>query len=185
MNGFNEVSFNFYHWEDLDYSARCNHAGYGGKRIPNKIYRIQHQYGQEKNRGPRAPEKPFPDVCSHCAEAMQFVQKHVESITTDNWSSVFSLRNKDVRLVTKGCKSWYVCQRCNFILPEVKGHDLIGYVEKDLNYTRAPVNVSQAGRNLRRLSDDIKGKSWDEKIEVYAKSWSMSRYLTEDYIYEL
>ena len=69
-------------------------------------------------------------------------------------------------------------------MPELESDDLWGYCDEDSGYVRSPVNVSGAGRNLRRLSDDLKGKRWSEKIEIYDGSWVNPRYLADDSYYD-
>jgi len=186
VNGFNEVSFNFYHWEDIDYSARCSNSGYAAKRIVQKMVRMHHDYGQYPNRANRKVEREFKPICSACSDLISYASSNVgvddDSIgivSESQWSSLFDARYPQVKRVDQGRKSWHVCQKCNFIFPCVTPDGNLDYVFGDPEYKTSPIDVSGSGRNLRNLSDDLKGLSWPDKIELYKNSWENPRYLEQ------
>lgn len=176
VNGFNEVNYNFFHWEDIDYSARCRHAGYAGKRIPNKMYRIDHPYGGEANRANRPCERPFKQVCASCEDLFKYVRFHILP-THKQWGDFW--KAKGAKVVTKKGteKEWLVCEKCNFVLPYVDTEDIAEYVTREPQYTRSPINVSGSGRNLEPLAKDMKGLSWSSKIDLYKQSYTNKKYL--------
>lgn len=176
VNGFNEVSYNFFHWEDIDYSARCRHAGYKGKRIPNLMYRIDHPYGQFENRANRPCEHPFKPVCLSCKQLKEYVSFHLIP-THKQWGDFW--KAKGAKVVTKKGtrKKWIVCPECNFVFPYIGTEDIEKYVTQEPDYVKAPINVSGAGRNLEPLVQDMRGLSWDSKIDLYKQSYTDKRYL--------
>jgi len=185
VNGFNEVSFNFFHWEDIDYDARCGHAGYSGKRIPNQMFRIHHQYGSLQNRAKREMELPFKSLCARCEATHSKAVNEIGAVSHPQWVECFSKREGGMGKVEQNGKTWMVCEDCNFIFPALPDDDIVAYASEDKHYKRSPINVSGSGRNLRRLSDDLKGKRWEEKIEIFNASWTNPRYLEEDVEYGL
>lgn len=177
VNGFNEVDFNFFHWEDIDYNARCRNAGFVGKRIPNMVVRIDHPYGHEKNRANRPCEKPFKQPCESCEAMITYVRYHIGTPTHLEWGHLFKSRYSQVRSIKRNQREWVACNKCNFIIPIVNTEDLSEYILKDPNYTKSPANISGSGRNLEPLVQDLKGKNLQQKLEIYEDSWTNERYL--------
>ena len=178
VNGFNEVDFNFFHWEDIDYNARCRNSGFRGKRLSNMMFRIDHPYGLEPNRANRPCEKPFKQPCDSCEDLIHYVRYHIGTPTHKEWGSIFAARHSQVSIVERGFKKWAICNKCNFIIPILDTEDLAEYILRDGNYTKSPINVNGSGRNLQTLIDDLKGKSMATKLQIYEDSWTNERYLT-------
>lgn len=144
------------------------------------MYRINHQYGLEHNRGNRKPELQHKEWCSACQGIHDYVAYHVGPPTYGTWTEGFRL-NPHMKRFGQGYFTWLVCQQCNNVVPEIDGNDVDhDYFQGKIAYKRAPINVSGSGRNMRILREDMKGKSWGDKIELFGKSWTDPKYLHED-----
>ena len=177
VNGYNEVNFNFFHWEDIDYNARCKNSKFHGIRIPNMMVRFTHPYGNESNRANRPCEIPFKTVCDSCAALMTYIHQYIGTPTHIEWGHLFKSRYQQVCSVKQNNKEWVVCKKCNFVIPLVDTEDIVQYLLRDASYTKSPINVSGSARNMEALSNDMKNKSLETKLEIYKTSWENKRYL--------
>jgi hypothetical protein len=62
-------------------------------------------------------------------------------------------------------------------MPYVDTEDIAEYATRETHYTKSPINVSGAGRNLEPLVKDMKGLSWSSKIDLYKQSYTNKKYL--------
>lgn len=177
VNGFNEVDFNFFHWEDIDYCGRCQNSGFRAERIYNMMYRIRHGYGNLPNRSVRMPERLFKPICPKCDALINYIRYYVGSVTHRQWGDFFKARGSHIEIIRRKGRVWLVCKECNFVLPYIGTEDICNFVTKDKSYTKAPIGVSGSGRNMEILSADLAGKSMQDKLEIYKDSWTNERYL--------
>jgi len=170
VNGFNEVAFGFYHFEDHDFAARLANSEIPCIRVGNKMFRIPHDYGANPGRCESPPERPFAAACHKCEQLIATIRAVVGEVSYFQWSEFFLLRGKDVRVVDSEFQSFIICNDCGFLFPWLT--DPRGWaIYEGTDYKRSPINVEGAGRNLNTLWDEMRGQPLDLKLRVFEASW--------------
>ena len=169
LNGCDEVFTNGEHWEDQDFALRARKYGMTCLRFPRKLYRLHHFYGSHAGRSNIPSDYTFKKPCELCEKAYfspppnkYDIKKRLDKGEID----VFEEENIWV------CKTCHLsCCIYNFDFIEA-----LRFVEHKKSYKASIIPKYKIGRNLRILSEDMRGKSLQEKIEIYNDSWTKVRY---------
>lgn len=168
LNGCDEAIFSSEHWEDQDFCLRAQLAGLTAWRKAHVMYRMHHVYGGHSGRANIEPDfGKFRELCDECKSA-----EHIQKPNRRR------LRERIARKSLWSDGRVWVCPTCFYCGP-VFHADEGEYAQQTRSLKKTCSNIIpqfRLGRNLRRLVDDMDGKSLAEKCEIYAKSWHDSRY---------
>lgn len=168
LNGCDEAIFSSEHWEDQDFCLRANLAGLKCERRSHIQYRAHHLYGAMSGRANETPDfGEFRKLCPQC-EAVEYTPK--------------PHRRELIRRIGNG-ELWangrvWVCKTCFYCGP-IFHADEGEYSRhiRDKRITRSNIIPEfKLGRNLRRLAEDMDGKSLSEKVEIFNGSYDSPRY---------
>lgn len=169
INGTDEVFTNTEHFEDINFCCRARSAGFQCARTANKLYRLHHWYGSFSGRANIAPDFEFKKPCERCDNANQ-VQ------TPNRYDLKGRLARGEIKLFDE--ERVWVCKTCSLSCSAWSKEvaEYTGYIASSRRTQATIIPEFKIGRNLRILTDDMQGKSLQEKVEIYNRSWYDARY---------
>jgi hypothetical protein len=168
LNGCEETFTNTVHYEDIDFCIRARRADLQGCRVAHKMYRLHHRYGSHSGRANISPDYAFLEPCGACAAALYVLEPTRFDIQARRARGEIDVREGDGVWV---CRE---CLLCGPLYSENPAEHLHTH-----SRTRALVLPEyKIGRNLNTLVADMDGKSVEEKVEIFTRSWEDQRYYT-------
>lgn len=168
INGCDEAIFSSEHWEDQDFCLRANMAGLKCERRHGIVKRLHHLYGGEAGRANERPDfGEFKRVCDDC-EAVEYTPK------PNRRELLRRIGNGDV---WANGRAW-ICKKCLYCGPVFHADEgeYMNHLRKNKITTSNVIPKFKLGRNLRRLADDMDGKSLQEKVAIFNASYEMDKY---------
>lgn len=178
INGFQD-NLGPFHWEDQDFNARASKVGQRSSRLPNLMFRIYHTYPSNQQRATRPLLHPFKDVCGKCQQTVdRFYAEWKPGYNDSHWSKYFMYRDRsEISYEEQQGFLWLQCNECKFTLPILENGDVQGILLGMPDYKQSPIGLfGNVGRNMRTLSEDLRGKSWSDKIVIHEDSWTNPKY---------
>lgn len=169
INGTNEAVTNTCHYEDIDFCVRARNANLVCSRKAHKLYRLHHWYGGHSGRANIVPDVQFTKPCPACQEACSMLEPN-----RFDWERRAAIGELEL---AEHDRAW-ICKTCFLCGPmySTDPAEHVGVIEKR-EITQAPVFPRfRIGRNLRTLAGDMDGKSLQEKVEIFNRSYSDERY---------
>jgi len=168
LNGCDEAIFSSEHWEDQDFCLRAHLAGLKCERKAHRCYRLHHLYGHKSGRANETPDfGEFKKICDKC-EAVEYIPK------PNRRDLKRRIRDGEVDVIGEV----WVCKECFYAGPVFHADEgeYPAHIRRH-KITRANVIPQyRIGRNLRRLTAEMDGKSLSEKVQIFHDSWSNPRY---------
>lgn len=168
INGCDEAIFSSEHWEDQDFCLRANLAGLKCERKAGQMYRLHHLYGAHSGRSNLLPDwGEFRPICAKCI-AVEYTPK------PDRRELKRRLRESEITIYG----AVWVCNDCSYAGPVFHSDEgeYPNYVRRHKKIRANIIKEKLIGRNLRILADDMDGKSLQEKVEIFNRSWTDERY---------
>jgi hypothetical protein len=169
INGTNEAVFSLAHYEDMDFCVRARNANLQCSRKAGKLVRMDHYYGSYSGRANITPDVEFKRPCPACEKAAYTLEPN-----RFDWPRRASVG--EIELFERD-RAW-VCKTC-FLCGPMYSKDPVEHMGaiESRGITQAPILTKyKIGRNLRILAGDMDGKSLQEKVEIFERSYSDERY---------
>lgn len=171
VNGCDEAIFSSEHWEDQDFCLRAKLAGLMCERRAHIVFRAHHLYGSHAGRANEVPDYgEFKPVCDKCEKA-EYTPK------PDRRELKRRIKQGEIFFFSQV----WVCRECSYAGPvfHASESEYSDYILRN-RITRSNIIPGvKLGRNLRILSGDMDGKSLQEKVEIFNRSWSDERYYAD------
>jgi hypothetical protein len=168
LNGCDEAIFSSEHWEDQDFCIRANNAGLKCERRSGRMIRMHHLYGQHSGRANAVPDfGAFKKICEKCEKAEYTPKPNRRELKR-------RLADNEIEIVGQV----WVCRDCHYAGPVFHADE--GEYQSRLRRHRIVrsniIPKFKLGRNLSILAADMDGKSLNEKVEIFNRSYTDDRY---------
>jgi GT2 family glycosyltransferase len=162
LNGCDEVFTNNEHWEDQDFCIRAKKFGSHCSRFSKKMFRLHHYYGSHSGRSNIKPDYQFKSPCDSCNKAQYTYAPNRFDIKNRIDKGEIEIFEEDQIWVCKNCHL-----SCTIWHNDVS--ESYRFIENKKSYKSTIIPKYKIGRNLAILVEDMRGKSLQEKIEIYIK----------------
>jgi hypothetical protein len=169
INGCDEVFTNNEHWEDQDFCLRARKFGSRCARFSKKMFRLHHYYGSHSGRSNIVPDHVFKKPCEACDRAQYTYEPNRFDIKN-------RIKNGEIEIFEED-QIW-VCKKCHLssTIWHKEVYESYKFIENKSSYKSNIISKYKIGRNLQILAEDMRGKTIQEKVEIYNDSWTNGRY---------